>query len=665
MSSPSRSVIDPLIYSYPDTSSSSSSSSSNDRKKSTGKDQNQSQSQSSNQSQNESLPPASKLISNAQASAAPPPTTGWTPLVSRTLSTEMMSHNSTPNTKMLPSFYKQANTSGGLPSSSDMDYPILNLTPFLTHNLNFLSTQNSAGNISNNVNFTPFYDKSMHLTDFFIDSPLRPSPSKAVETITPSRFATSSERKSITNTLDAKTSSKRSIGQIDTPARHPFKKYDSQANSEPGSDDEDDKKNDDAYEGNFVTPSKKNILKETSSNLLNKASLNSTPLASKKNKNVYRTPAKPTQMSSPSTVIMSSANNTPNDQPVKNAIVPPSPTPNKERSEGTTAINSEPVMGIFSEKKSQPKVSEPPKQAHKKNSKKNYGGTSKFQIVFTDVHTLMNSKKKKDTEIKASKGKKSQEKTSNSGQSSKTKVNTQQKLSQKSQKPNQALRQQVEHTSHQLKQHPSINQASPHLQQPNPHHQPPPTFAFQHTSSSLSASQDYNTTMNSSKEFSMLGVNSSQNTTGGNLNFSATEHTSFELTNTGMASTPNRKYLLDNSFDKASPQAIHQMTSSFHQVHVRQGDEQGMPPPKHMTLQHAAQQALRNPEQIQNPQMGMNMMMSTPQHSNTQPNSFIVEESPSSREPMALLYQHLHQYEQAMQSSESAEQNRDLVGNVR
>lgn len=601
MSSPSRLVIDPLIYSYPE-------SGSLEKKK------------------NDSLPPASKLLLNAQSTAQP--TTGWTPLVLKTLSGEIISHNSTPNTKIFPGFYRQGTTSGSAPSN-DTDFPVLNLTPFLTHNLNFLNNQNSAGNPSSNVNFTPFYDKSMHLTDFFIDSPLRPSPLKAVETITPSRFAMSAERKSLSSTLDAATSTKRSIGQIDTPARHPFKKYDSQVDNDSDTDNEDDNKDDKLYEDNLVTPSKKNVLKETSSNLLNKTPMNQTPLASKKNKNAYQTPAQPTHMSSPSTVIISSVNKLPEETGSKTRMVPPSPTPNKERGEGTTALNSEPVMGVFSEKKLKPRA-EATKPAPRKNTRKNQSGTSKFQIVFTDVHTLMNSKKKKEPDSQAKK--QGQERNQ-------PKRNASQRASLRTQRPSRQ-----EPLQHQFKQ------GLPHLQHQSLQQQPPPTFAFQHTSSSLSASQDYNSTMNSSREFSILGANSSQNTTGGNLNFSSTEHTSFELNNAGMASTPNRKYLLDSSFDKASPQAINQMTSSFHQVHVNH--QNGMPPPKHMTLQHAAQQALKHPDQ-HHPQVAMNMMMSTPQHSSISNNTFMTEESPSSREPMALLYQHLHQYEQAMQPGEA------------
>lgn len=660
MSSPSRLVIDPLIYSYPDNGVTSSSSSAGSA--SSGNVDKVS----SNAA--ESLPPALKLLLNANQTPGPP-TTGWTPLVSKTLSAEMISHNSTPNTKIFLGFYRQATASGSggsngnqnAGSGPDMDYPAFTLTPFLAHNLNLLGTQNSAGNLSNNISFTPFYDKSMHLTDFFIDSPLRPSPLKAVETITPSRFAMSSERKLLGNSLDAATSTKRSIGQIDTPARHPFKKCDSQIENTSETDSEEsDNNNDKDYDDEaFVTPSKKNVLKEKSANAMNKSSLGKSKTKNNKNKqkdqgitrntNIYETPAKPTQMSSPSTVIMSSVNKSPEDQCDKANIIPPSPTPNKERADVTSAITAEPVMGIFSERKTKPKAQAPKPATNKKTGRKNQGGASKFQIVFTDVHTLMNSKKKKEPE-----GGSKSKRQDGAGSQLKSRNSTQ-RQTQRTQRSNQPPRHQPDQgqfNSHQ--HHPQMKHDLPHLQHQNIHQPPPPTFAFQPTSSSLSASQDYNSTMNSSREFSMLGVNSSHSTTGPNLNFSATEHSSFELNNACLASTPNRKYLLDNSFDKGSPQAINQMTSSFNQVQVRQLDEHrqdGMPPPKHITLQHAAQQALRNPDQSHTSQMGMNMMMSTPQHSRVR-NAFINEESPSTGESMTLLYQHLHQYEQALQPGE-------------
>lgn len=551
MSSPSRLVIDPLIYSYPE--------SSDDKRKTS-----------------LSNVTASKLFASTSQNNN---LSGWTPLITKTFSNDI-SHNSTPSTKIFPGFYKQNTASGGM--GGDFDYPGLNLTPFLTHNLNL--NPNSAGNLSNNVNFTPFYDKSMHLTDFFMDSPIRPTPLK-VETITPSKFAMS---KPFDARLNSVVSLKRSIAQIDTPGRP--KKYDVYKDTGSSEDDENKK----PYE-EFATPSKKKVLAEVNGNLLSK-----TPLKPAKNSNLYHTPAKVPQVSSPSTVIMSSAAKSPVG--CRKAI-PPSPTPNK------LEVTAEPIMGIFSEKK--PK----PKEHSRKSQKRQQSGMNRFQIVFTDVHTLMNNRKKKNGE-KA-------EKERSQGRK-RTKSPTPQH-------------------SQSMAQTQSMAQSSQSMAQP-------PTFAFHHTSSSLSASQDYNTTMNSSKEFSMLANNSTVNTT--NLNLSSQEHSSFELMHGGMVSTPNRKYLLDNLFDKNSPPASH-MPPSFHLKNfdgLRHGPQYHgvMPPPKAVSLQHTAQHALRQHEHPQ--PMVMNMMMSTPQHENvinTHHNSFVHEEmSPSNKESTAYLYHHLHQYQQ-------------------
>lgn len=547
---------------------------------------------------------------------------------------------------------------------------MLNLTPFLTHNLNLMNGSNSAGNISNNVNFTPFYDKSLHLTDFFIDSPLRPSPSRAVETITPSRFAIGSEKKSLEPSLEPMASLKRSITQIDTPARHPFKKSDSmlgKANDDDlsDSDNENDSDNKDkSFDDHFVTPSKKNVLKDTSHNLLNKTPLKSTPNNS--TKDLYRTPAKPPpQMSSPSTVIVSSGVKSPEDNSDKKNIVPPSPTPNKEKvdAEGSTEFSSEPIMGIFSEKKAKAKAEQSSKRNNqpKKSNRKQPPGTNRFQIVFTDVHTLMNSKKKKDAEPERRNDRKKPQRNTSFPRAvsnpSSTQVPHVNILAPESLHPSQHPQHPPQHSQH--PQH--------HLQ-----HQHPPAFAFHHSSSSLSASQDFNTTVNSSKEFSMVGNNSTVNTTNQNLNFSSNEHSSFEMANPGMVSTPNRKYLLDNSFDKASPQAINQMTSSFNHFNVRQleglrQDESivyhgAMPPPKSMMYQNNAHHAVRQAEQPHSHSLGMNMMMSTPQHASVSSHNFFLADdvSPSNKESMSLLYQQLHQFDQVGQNDHTP--NDELQG---
>ncbi|SGZ48299.1 CIC11C00000005356 [Sungouiella intermedia] len=589
MSSPSRQVIDPAMYSYADLAPSNK--------------HNSTTTTASTASSGGVLPPASKLLpSTSQGGSAP--LTGWTPLISRTFSNEIISHNSTPSSKMLPSMYKQGTNPGsasGYQNVLDYDYPGLNLTPFLTHNLNLMNNPNSAGNFSNNINFTPFYDKSMHLADFFMESPIRKTPLK-IETITPSKFSINQGLLGPSRTLEAKLNSalslKRSITQIDTPARHPYKKYDlgNKADSEDlDSEDKDDNENvlnaPKGYGDNFVTPSKKKVLHEVGVNTLNK-----TPNVhnSAKAKNLYQTPAKPSLVSSPSTVIMSSAARSPDNEVIKQ--VPPSPTPLKDKIEV-----AEPIMGIFSEKKTQE-----PKPARKQ--KKQLSGMNRFQIVFTDVHTLMNSRKKK-----------------NSGNTSSSKPERSEKK-----------------RSHQRL--PSNNLQSPSTNFSNQNQASYPSF--QQALSSLSASQDFNSTINTSREFSVLGNNSTVNTTNSNLNVTS-DHSSFELMHGGLMSTPNGKYLLDNLFERGSPQSINQMPMTHINMeaksheHMRLGNTQHMPPPP-KSLQQAAQQALRHDQQ-----QPMNMMMSTPQHEhiNGHPGVYHSDEySPSNKDSMAYMYHQLHQF---------------------
>lgn len=578
MSSPSRLVIDPAMYNYPDLAGAS-----------------------AKNTNSAGLPPASKLLPSTSLTSNAP-LTGWTPLISRTFSNEIISYNSTPSSKLLPSVYKQGANLGsaaGHQNASDFDYPGLNLTPFLTHNLNLMNNPNSAGNPSNNV-FTPLYDKSLHLADFFMDSPIRMTLN--VDSITPSKFSIQhsalGSAKRLDSKLNAALSLKRSITQIDTPARHPFKKYDTGIKVE--SDDQLDSEGEDDNIGvppndfgdSFVTPSKKKVLHEVPPNMMNK-----TPTVpnSAKGKNLYQTPAKPTLVSSPSTVIMSSAARSPENEVVKQ--IPPSPTPLKDKIEV-----SEPVMGIFSERKSkEPKPTRKPK--------KQLSGMNRFQIVFTDVHTLMNNRKKK---------------TSNNSSSS--------KLEKTEKKRNQ-------------QRLPNHDNHSPTFSQ---QHQPQ-FLSFQQGLSSLSASQDFNSTINTSREFSVLGNNSTVNTTNSNLNVTS-DQSSFEIMHGGIMSTPNGKYLLDNLFDRGSPpQSINQMTSTLNHVnieakgheHVRQGGQHMPPPPR--AFQQATQQVSR-PDAHQQ----MNMMMSTPQHENiinAHPGVYLQEEfSPSNKDSMAFMYHQLHQF---------------------
>lgn len=553
MSSPSRLVIDPLIYSYPE---------SHDSK--------------TDSSASKALPPASKLLKDQQ------PSSGWTPYISKTIgTTDIMSYNSTPSSKMFPSLYKQ--------NGQEFDYQGLNLTPFLNHSMNVLNNPNSAS--ANNVSFTPFYEKSMHFLDMFMDSPIRSATSK-METITPSRFALQPELR-VSSDPSIEPTLKRSITQIDTPARHPFKKQD-KAKDESDSEDENQDENEQHCEKNtrrpselknlgandhFATPSKRSVLKNVT-----EKSLNETPRKAKSAgaKNLYRTPAKQIPDSSPSTVIMSSATQSVDDEVCK-AIIPPSPTPNKDRKETV-----EPVMGIFTEKKSNPE----PKQS-KKAAKRQQPTMNRFQIVFTDVHSLMNKKNKNGAKLARERREKSEREAKNS--------------------PQLASSSQNHNTSH---IHNTSVQNTSHL------------ASFQHTSSSLS--QDFNSSMNTSGMF----ANSTANTS--SVNISHGDHSSFELMHGGKLSTPKgSKFFLDQLFDRASPQSIHQMTQSFNHVHVNRSldplrgahveseeQRQYMPPPRTLTLQQAAQQALRHDVNNHTGNAGlgslggaplnMNVMMSTP-----------------------------------------------------
>lgn len=629
MSSPSRLVIDPAMYTYEN----------EDRK-------------------NGSLPPATRLLpSNSQSSGL----SGLTPMISRTLSNDPAQHNMTPSSKMLPSMYSKPM---GSANRADYDYPGLNLTPFFSHNLNL------PGSAGSNLNFTPFYDKSMHLADFFMESPIRHA--QKVETITPSKFPGSGQP--LDATLNAALSLKRSITQIDTPARHPYKKYDAGNSDTDDSDDDPDyrdlsnelqlskastrskgskksngakpgskgsresitnasgvsngakAKNQARYPDSFVTPSKKNVLKETLACALNK-----TPLHDKKN--MYQTP-KPNLVSSPSTVIMSSTSRTPDN--VKQT--PPSPTPVKE------IEVAEPVMGIFSERK-EPKPRRPKKQL---------AGMSKFQIVFTDVHTLMNNRKKKGSGNASSRDKKKtsrRDKQDDSGADTHGQTTTDQQGS--SAYSNQTFSSESFNTgayntsTFNSETYRGNETQSRHKQGNDKHDRSGKSkatvspgfpqlqvFSFHQTLSSLSASQDYNSTVNTLREFSVLGNSSTVNTTNSNLN--VTDQSSFDLVQGGLMSTPNGKFLLDHLFDRASPQAVTQMTSSLNQVHVdsRGRESQPMPPPRSIMLQQAAQQALRHDT---NP---MVTMMSTPQRQTL--STYMGEFLPSSKDSLTYVFQQLH-----------------------
>lgn len=664
MSSPSRQVIDPLICSFSDN-----------------PDRRSKMAPTSSGSNGHS----GKFFSTQQA-----PSSTWTPLVSRTFTGEIGSLNSTPGQKVFTSMQKHNGPAGGPQFSADADFG-LNLTPFLTHSMNLLAHPNSAGNSSANGNFTPYYDKTMHMADFFMDSPIRQSPGK-IEGLTPARFELREDTESRLNaalSMKKPASShqpKRSITQLDTPARHPAKKsgtsattvakddvqYDSDAeNSIP-------KKFDDAH---FATPSKKKGLREALALALNKTPL---PLSAPLHDKNFLTPAAKCPILSPSTVIMSSAIKSPVDMETTKRIPPPSPTPLKDSKAG-----AEPVMGIFSERKPVlPKVAESVSEigTSRRLNKKQLGGAGKFQIVFTDVHTLMNSKKKKHGDAtETGKADKKAERKKGKG---KGKIPVQ---AQVQAQPQVSLQTRTFNGSQYADNSQGLHPNFAGLGASPAYGNAAATSLFNsgmHPMSSFSMSQDFNTSMSSAKEFSMVN-NSTVNTTHGNM--TSTDHASFEMMHGGLISTPNGKFLLDNLFEKHSPTVMHHMSASrfadkHDNIHPLFHEEMHMPreymppPPKNFSLQQAAQAALRQdkpyPEHLQQqeqpqfyhqhfpqfqqfsqqqqrqqqhqPNMAMNMLMSTPQHESIMHGGSPYEQdepSPSDKDSMRYLYQQLHQFQ--------------------
>lgn len=579
---------------------------------------------------------------------------GWTPLISKTFfNDQFLSYNSTPSSssKLFNGVYpnQPANNTN---NNGEIDYLIgLNLTPFLTHNTNNNLLINSNSNLNLNLNLnssiTPFHDKSVHLTDFFMDSPIRQSttPLKDLETITPSKFRLNSDRKSRPSIFQDlnKSASKRSITQIDTPPRQPHKLsiaskapvIDSNSTDEEEEDDEDEEDQDENKQKeskrkeekkpmakskgkptfNLETPSKKQVLKDVSANVLNtKTPIKVTPLkkvlgqaklAANKENLDFQTPIKSIPISSPSTVIMSSATTSPRSAIKDNSrrLIPPSPTPKKDSASNCKKDDIIPTMGVFQEKKSKGKPQAfsmvanknpggharfgPNLVSNKKSNKAQMqAGMNKFQIVFTDVHTLMNNKNKNSKKYSHLNGAGRLKKAD----SSKTLLSLAE--------PAQAS---------------ALTSGMPIIKTTNANSQ-----------------HEFNSTINTSKEFSSimsgnnsLGNNSSINTSSSNLNLSTShDQSSFELG--GISSTPNGKFFLDKMFDKPSP---NHSQNFYSLANTNAAHFSNMPPPHKNQIHHQISgqaqnlhpsSAMMNQQQqlqLQQPMMMM-MMMSTPQHQN-------------------------------------------------
>ena len=625
-SSPSRQTIDPLIYSFPDSESNSNTSKSK-KKNSKGKDTPTS-SKISNANQNSvqsvipsSVPPSAQKF---YSGGIPTGITGWTPLISKTIFNDQLISYS-PNSKWAgiqvgSSGNLNINSNTNVNSMGNDDFQGLSLTPFLNHNLQSGFGGGSAGGSLNQM--TPFHDKSLHLADFFMDSPIRQTPLKDLDTITPSKFKIRSSEKSSVRKLifqDSRSSTgnnnnnsgsskvKRSITQVDTPPRQPYKlsnlSISANAENEDGGEgddeDEDDEDDDDENDQNEEEDDaegndKPTALREVKQSYLNqqtpsKSKYEVTPSRTSKNNNNFLTPHKPISASSPSTVIMSSASKSPSEDRGGD-LIPPSPTPKKDSS--GDLVNTaplckqiidgddfKPAMGVFSGSKklpqqksksihrgvssSGPLSSTGPDGKKSQNKAQMQAGMNKFQIVFTDMHTLMNGKgkkkekKKKDTSLP----------------------------------PQQQLPQQQ-------------------LQQPLAgHHQPVVAPAA---------------------EISLMSINNNSMNTS-HLNMSSTDHSSFEMG--GTSSTPNSKYFLDKMFEKPSPgqsskiqQLLLQQQYPYYPVpqqvqHQQQQHHQqmfgNMPPPQTSNRSNPStqQQSQQNLSQQQQTPMMM-MMMSTPQHQN-------------------------------------------------
>lgn len=560
---------------------------------------------------------------NSAASILGP--SGWTPFLSRTTQPDsILSHVSTPSSKMFSTLYKQ--TQSLLPS--EFDCASLNLTPFLAHNVNLIQQPGGPNSASQNVNFTPLCDKSLHLADFFMDSPIRQTPRK-VGSITPSRFTIAPDQRSTAHgdsQLLSELSLKRSITLIDTPARQPFKKMEQSVESMEDEDDEDlasaeignvrisvdddddlNIENSNSYGELYRRNSQvRGTLRDLPSNTMNKTPFRNGSISKAK----LQTPAHP--VSSPSTVIMSSVTKSPEKGKL---LAPASPTPQKEIKGDTT----EPIMGIFSERK--PKMGsfqdvKSSQSSGKKTQKKPQANMNRFQIVFTDVHTLMNSKKKKSTNSGTNGASISTEKSDKGGDRKQKKKGKDELANQAPQRSNSGkFSPRPSFSNHNSSQstnstHSTHSTHSLHSSQPAQSGQtshsvhsvhssqgPPPTYAN-------ALSQNFNTSMNSSREFSMMN-NSTINTTA-TTNFTTADQSSFDLMQGGLISTPNGKYLQDLLFEKYSPNMnLHMISNKFSPINeheqnldcIHPDQKAYMPPPKTLTLQQAAQNALRNRHQ--------------------------------------------------------------------
>lgn len=530
--------------------------------------------------------------------------TGWTPLISKTIPQDNFNFQSTTpsSSKYLTNMLLNSNSHNSVLPGNDIDYSNgFNLTPFLNHNINLLNSAVSITNGSssnqhthNFTSMTPFHDKTLQLSDFFIESPIRGTPLKDLGSITPSKFKINSAKKSLPIPQDTKNTKKRSIHEVETPNKTPHKLSITTIANDLTDEEVDEDEEEDDFVGktpksnildrsrgvisNVQTPSRVVIVTEVS----DKNKGDKTP--SKTKTSEFVTPAKPIQNSSPSTVILSSASKPSKDR----QFIPNSPTPlpnkftvKRDDSIDNIVVDATPAMGTFSESKKL-KVNNNKKNFRAKPveqnmrakdnfdySKPRFGnnvqvnnmrfkpnnkaqmqaGMNKFQIVLADGNGSKRGRK----------GKKQQK------QPEKRKVGNKREVVVETQAHADSIPANIQRKA--LGVPPSSN-IGPHQHQ------------MKNIDNSL-----HNNSMNTS------GVNMTQNT----------EHTSFDFG--ALSSTPNGKFFLDKIFEKPSPQSqnlINQMMMA--------GNYNAMPPPQGKS--HTNPNG--NGNQFQQNSQVMMMMMSTP-----------------------------------------------------
>lgn len=439
---------------------------------------------------------------------------------------------------------------------------------------------------------------------------------------------------------------KRSISEVDTPPRQAHKllsnlKEEDKENinaltdkrslggnkdDEDDNEEDDDDDDDDDFDKNnsfLQTPSKKyiprNRVARTPKNSTNANGVtvlmtgNVHPVI-----NSFQTPKGKTtlQLSSPSTIVVNSSAKT------SPAGFSSTPLQKAKSTTATTALNVSvspadrqspmmksveeigiPMMGVFQESKKKTVPNKP----------KRKGGVNKFQIIFTDVHTLMNSKNpphimnnKRPTNIANT----STTSDSSGGFRAASPNASNKKGDKKKNKRN------VNQSSFPLSG--SLMVMQPQTSGQLSHLSPQMPNISLHNNNLMTHNADQ--TINTSKEISIL---SNANTSNINL----TDHTSFDMNslvssigypNSGqpqgnfLTASPNTLKYIQQQVLQPQHQILYQPQMLVHQPNMQQAV---MPPPKNVHHQPPHPQLQQGVHPMDSTNMNGSMIMSTPQHS--------------------------------------------------